>query len=138
MPRTDPPVSAAGAGKHVPAEWQAAIGGEVCPRAQGSDGRGYVGPGISTPWALAQPVPGPAVLSRFVLELVAHTHDLAVSTDKRQPLDQRLAQAAHQVAGGLVPPAPRGTDGSFADPVPAPSGADAYVCLAAFLGRVPR
>jgi uncharacterized protein (TIGR03086 family) len=90
---------------------------------------------VRAPWGL---LPGPAVLSGFVLELVAHTHDLAVSTDHRHPLDQRLAEAAHRVAQRLVPPALRGAGGAFADPVPAPSGADAYTRLAAFLGRAPR
>jgi uncharacterized protein (TIGR03086 family) len=90
---------------------------------------------VRAPWGL---LPGRAVLSAFVLELVAHTHDLAVSTDQRQPLDQRLAEAPHRVAERLVPPALRGTGGAFAGPVPAPPGADAYGRLAAFLGRVPR
>jgi hypothetical protein len=88
-------------------------------------------------WA-SRCLPGQAVLSGFVLELVAHTHDLAVSTDQRQPLDQRLAEAAHRMAERLVPPALRGTGGAFAGPVPAPPSADAYGRLAAFLGRVPR
>ena len=87
------------------------------------------------PWGL---LPGPVALSGFVLELVAHSHDLAVATDQREPLDQRLAEAAYRVAERLVPPALRGTGGAFAAPVPAPSGADAYVRLAAFLGRAPR
>jgi uncharacterized protein (TIGR03086 family) len=89
---------------------------------------------VRAPWGL---LPGPAVLSGFVLELVAHTHDLAVGTDQPDMLDQRLAGAAHRVAERLVPPGLRGT-GAFADPRPAPSGADAYVRLAAFLGRAPR
>jgi hypothetical protein len=41
------------------------------------------------------------------------------------------------VAQRLVPASLRGGGGAFADPVPAPPGADAYGRLAAFLGRRP-
>ncbi|MGY1637165.1 hypothetical protein ACI78V_10990 [Geodermatophilus sp. SYSU D00742] len=40
-----------------------------------------------------------------------------------------------RVAEQPVPPPLRGTRGSFAAPVPTPSGADAFVRLAAVLGR---
>jgi uncharacterized protein (TIGR03086 family) len=90
---------------------------------------------VGAPWGR---LPGPAALSGFVLELVAHTHDLAVATDQREPLDQRLAAAAHRVAERLVPPSLRATGDAFAEPVPAPPGADAYGRLAAYLGRAPR
>jgi uncharacterized protein (TIGR03086 family) len=83
-------------------------------------------------------LPGPAGMSGFVLELVAHTHDLAVSTGNLSALDQRLASAALRTAERLVPAALRGNGGAFADPVAAPSGAGAYDLLAAFLGRAPR
>jgi uncharacterized protein (TIGR03086 family) len=90
---------------------------------------------VAAPWGL---LPGPAALSGFVLELVAHTHDLAVSTDSLEPLDQRLAAAALRVAERLVPATLRGDGSSFAEPVPAPPAADAYARLSAFLGRAPR
>jgi uncharacterized protein (TIGR03086 family) len=90
---------------------------------------------VRAPWGL---VPGPVALSGFLLEIVAHTHDVAVSTGQRQPLDPRLAEAAHRAAQRLVPPELRGSGEAFADPVPAPPNADAYVRLAAFLGRAPR
>lgn len=90
---------------------------------------------VETPWGL---LPGPAALSGFLLEVVAHTHDLAVSTGQREPLDPRLAEAAQRAAARLVPPELRGNGAAFADPVPAPGDADAYVRLAAYLGRVPR
>jgi uncharacterized protein (TIGR03086 family) len=89
---------------------------------------------VPVPWGL---LPGPAALSGFVLELVAHTHDLAVATDQGDPLDPRLAEAAQRIAERLAPPALRISGGSFADPVPAPANADAYERLAAFLGRAP-
>ncbi len=90
---------------------------------------------VAAPWGL---LPGPVALSGFLLEVVAHTHDLAVSTGQRQPLDPRLAEAAQRAAARLVPPALRGGGAAFADPVPSAPGADAYVRLAAYLGRVPR
>jgi uncharacterized protein (TIGR03086 family) len=90
---------------------------------------------VGAPWGR---LPGPAALSGFVLELVAHTHDLALATEQREPLDQPLADAAHRVAERLAPPALRGTGKAFAAPVPAPPGADAYARLAAYLGRAPR
>jgi uncharacterized protein (TIGR03086 family) len=90
---------------------------------------------VPVPWGV---VPGPVGLSGFVLELVAHTHDLAVSTGLEEVLDDRLATAALQIAERLVPAALRGHDSSFAAPAPAPSTADAHARLAAFLGRSPR
>jgi hypothetical protein len=89
---------------------------------------------VRAPWGL---VPGPVARSGFVLELVAHASDLAVATGNRPQLDPRLADAAHRVAQRLVPASLRGGGGAFADPVPAPPGADAYGRLAAFLGRRP-
>jgi uncharacterized protein (TIGR03086 family) len=90
---------------------------------------------VPAPWGL---LPGPVVLSGFVLEVVAHTADLAVSTGSPEPLDPRLATAALRVAERLAPAALRSGGRAFADPVPAPPGADAYGRLAAFLGRTPR
>jgi uncharacterized protein (TIGR03086 family) len=98
-------------------------------------------------WAAAEPadVPGPwgvlprpVVLSGFVLELVAHAHDLAVSTGHPDPLDPRLATEALRIAERLLPAGLRGVGGAFADPVPPPPDAADYDRLAAFLGRPPR
>ena len=77
-------------------------------------------------------------LSGFVLELVAHTHDLAVSIERTELLDDRLAEAALRIAERLVPPELRTGSEAFAAPVPASSTTDAYGRLAAFLGRSPR
>jgi uncharacterized protein (TIGR03086 family) len=90
---------------------------------------------VPVPWGL---LPGPAGASGFVLELVAHTGDLAVSTGYPEPLDERLATAALRIAERLVPASLRGSGSAFADPVPPPSGADACARLAAYLGRAPR
>jgi uncharacterized protein (TIGR03086 family) len=89
---------------------------------------------VAAPWGL---LPGPVALSGFVMELVAHTHDLAVSTGQREPLDQRLATAALRVAERLAPAPLRSGGSPFAAPVPAAADADAYGRLSAFLGRAP-
>jgi uncharacterized protein (TIGR03086 family) len=90
---------------------------------------------VAAPWGV---LPAPVALSGFVFELIAHTHDLWVSTGRPEPLDERLAIAALRIAERLVPASLRGPGAAFADPVPAPSSADAYARLAAFLGRAPR
>jgi uncharacterized protein (TIGR03086 family) len=90
---------------------------------------------VAVPWGL---VPGHVALSGFVLELVAHTHDLAVALGRADVLDPGLAGAALRIAERLAPATLRGEDGPFAAPVPVPSTADAAVRLAAFLGRPSR
>jgi uncharacterized protein (TIGR03086 family) len=91
------------------------------------------GPGdVRVPWGL---VPAPVALSGFVLEIVAHTHDLAVATGATEPLDDRLGQAALRIAERLVPAGLRSGGSAFADPVAVAATAGAYERLAAFLGR---
>ncbi|PRY49600.1 uncharacterized protein (TIGR03086 family) [Geodermatophilus tzadiensis] len=90
---------------------------------------------VVAPWGM---LPGPVGLSGFVLELVVHTHDLALSTDYPDPLDQRLATAALRITERLLPTTLRGTGSAFAAPQAVPDGADAYARLSAFLGRAPR
>jgi uncharacterized protein (TIGR03086 family) len=87
---------------------------------------------VRVPWGL---VPAPVALSGFVLELVAHAHDLAVVVGRRELLDERLGEAALRIAERLVPAAVRVEGSAFGAPVPAPATADAYVRLSAFLGR---
>ena len=87
---------------------------------------------VPAPWG---PVPGPVALSGFVLELVAHTHDLAVSLGRTDVLDRRLGGAALRIAERLVPAGLRRGSQAYAEPVPAPPSADGYVRLAALLGR---
>lgn len=87
---------------------------------------------VAVPWGQ---VPAPVALSGFLLEVVAHTHDLAVALGRTAPLDARLAEVSLGVAERLVPAGLRGEGGPFADPVPAPPSADASGRLAAFLGR---
>jgi uncharacterized protein (TIGR03086 family) len=90
---------------------------------------------VPVPWGV---LPGPVGASGFVLELVAHTHDLAVSTGYPEPLDDRLATAALRVAERLIPAGQRGSGAAFADPLRPPSGAGVHADLAAYLGRAPR
>jgi uncharacterized protein (TIGR03086 family) len=87
---------------------------------------------VGAPWGL---LPGPVALSGFVLELVAHTHDLAAATGRGGPLDERLATAALRIAERLVPPILREGGRSFAAPVPPPADADAGTRLSGYLGR---
>lgn len=92
---------------------------------------------VAVPWGQ---VPAPVALSGFLLEVVAHTHDLAVALGRREPLDPRLAEAALRIAERLLPAGLRTGSEAFAVPVPVPvpSTADGVVRLAAFLGRPPR
>jgi uncharacterized protein (TIGR03086 family) len=80
-------------------------------------------------------VPSLVALSGFVLELVAHAWDLAVSIHARSPLDPRLATAALRIATRLVPVELRDDGSGFGPPVPVPAGADPGTQLAAYLGR---
>jgi uncharacterized protein (TIGR03086 family) len=90
---------------------------------------------VRAPWGL---VPAPVALSGFVLELVAHTHDLASSLGRAEALDERLGEEALRIAERLVPGGLRGEDSAFAAPVDVPPSAPAYARLAGFLGRAPR
>lgn len=90
---------------------------------------------VRAPWGL---VPAPVALSGFVLELAAHTHDLAVALDRRGPLDAELATAALRIAERLVPAELRTGSDAYADPVAVPPGTDVHGRLAAFLGRAVR
>jgi uncharacterized protein (TIGR03086 family) len=90
---------------------------------------------VAAPWGV---LPAPVALSGLVLELVAHTHDLAVSTGRVDLLDDRLATAALRLAERLLPATLRAAGTAVADPLPAPPDADGYGRLSAFLGRAPR
>ena len=78
------------------------------------------------------------MLSGLVLELVAHAHDLAVSTDHRQRLDRRVAESAHPGGRAARPARTPGSGGAFVAPVPAPPDATAHTRLAVFPGRASR
>lgn len=83
-------------------------------------------------------VPGPVGRNIHLLELVAHTWDLAHATGQLDRLDPELADAAHGVASLAVPAQVRNQRGDpFAPERSAGSGAGAYERMAAFLGRTP-
>jgi uncharacterized protein (TIGR03086 family) len=90
---------------------------------------------VRVPWGL---VPAPVALAGFVLELVAHTHDVAGSIGRTELLDDRLGTAALGIAERLLPAALRSDGAAFAGPVPVPPTAGVYARLAAFLGREQR
>jgi uncharacterized protein (TIGR03086 family) len=87
---------------------------------------------LEVAWGL---LPAPVVLSGFILEVIAHAHDLAVATGHRPALDDGLAVPALRIAERLVPASLRGRGSAFAGPVPVPDDADDWTRLAAFLGR---
>jgi uncharacterized protein (TIGR03086 family) len=89
-------------------------------------------------WALPfAEVPGPVGRNIHLLELVAHTWDIAHATGQLDRLDPELADAAHGVATMAVPNA-RSTQGHpFGPEREAPDDAGPYERVAAFLGRTP-
>ena len=89
---------------------------------------------VRVPWGL---VPTPVALAGFVLEVVAHTHDVAAGIGRTDLLDERLGNAALGIAERFLPAALRGSGAVFAEPVAVPATAGSYERLAAFLGRAP-
>lgn len=86
----------------------------------------------AVPWG---EVPGREVVGAEVQETVMHAWDLARAVGATDRLDQRLAEAVLPFAREILPPGRRGGPVPFAPVRPAPEGADAYVRLAAWLGR---
>ena len=60
---------------------------------------------VRVPWGL---VPTQVALAGFVLEVVAHTHDVAAGIGLPELLDERLGNAALGIAERFLPAAPRG------------------------------
>ncbi|WP_372408556.1 TIGR03086 family metal-binding protein [Streptomyces luteireticuli] len=88
---------------------------------------------LTMPWGA---MPGRAYLfSGCVLEMAAHAWDLSQALGSPFPLDQELAECALEWAHRALPAERRGEGVPFAPVRPAPEGADAYVRLAAWLGR---
>jgi uncharacterized protein (TIGR03086 family) len=90
---------------------------------------------VRVPWGL---VPAPVALGGFVLEIVAHAHDVAQGIGRTDLLDERLAGAALGIAERLLPADLRGDGAAFDAPMPVPANAGVHERLAAFLGRAPR
>ncbi|GCB45863.1 TIGR03086 family metal-binding protein [Streptomyces sp. NL15-2K] len=82
-------------------------------------------------------LPGRIALSGYVLETVAHTWDLREALGRPSELDPDLAEFALTVAHRLLPDERRGDGVPFDSARPVPEEADAYVRLAAWLGREP-
>ncbi len=89
-------------------------------------------------WALPfAEVPGPVGRNIHLLELVAHTWDVARATGQLDRLDPELADAAHGVATMAVPQARSEEGHPFGPEREAADGAGPYDRMAAFLGRTP-
>ncbi|MER6066234.1 TIGR03086 family metal-binding protein [Streptomyces sp. NPDC001792] len=90
---------------------------------------------VRVPWG---EVPGHGALSGYVMELVTHTWDLAEALGQPLELDPELAEFALATARKVLPDSrPRDAETPFAARREAPTGADAYLELAAWLGRTP-
>jgi uncharacterized protein (TIGR03086 family) len=89
---------------------------------------------VTVPWGT---FPGAIALGGFLMEIVVHTWDLADAISYRQPLDPALAEAALAVAHLALPAERRGEGVPFEPPVPVDEEADAYLRLAAWVGRQP-
>lgn len=88
---------------------------------------------VTVPWGT---MPGRIVLAGYLMELAAHTWDLARALGRgTDGLDQELAESALRAAQQALPAERRGEGVPF-DPVrEAPEGTDGYGRLAAWLGR---
>lgn len=86
----------------------------------------------TVPWG---EVPGRGVVGAEVQETVMHAWDLARAVGATDRLDEGLALAVLPFAQEVLPPERRGGPTPFAPVRPAPEGADAYIRLAAWLGR---
>ncbi|MFJ9631215.1 TIGR03086 family metal-binding protein [Streptomyces sp. NPDC101175] len=89
---------------------------------------------VRVPWGEA---PGRAALSGYVMEKVTHTWDLSEALGRPLELDPELAEFALAVARRVLPDEQRDTDTPFDTAQPVPEKSDAYVRLAAWLGRKP-
>ncbi|EFF91951.1 conserved hypothetical protein [Streptomyces sp. e14] len=87
---------------------------------------------VEVPWGL---VPGRIALSGYVMEVVTHTWDIAQVIDPAAELDERLSQAALDIAQKVLPPEPRGGEVPFGEVRPVPDDADVHTRLAGWLGR---
>jgi uncharacterized protein (TIGR03086 family) len=86
---------------------------------------------VTVPWGT---MPGRFAVAGSVMEVVAHSWDLAQALGRQDLLDPALAGFALAVARQAVPEE-RGEGVPFGPPLPAPEGADDYGRLAAWLGR---
>jgi uncharacterized protein (TIGR03086 family) len=79
--------------------------------------------------------PGAVIAQIYLMELTAHTWDLAAATGQVASLNDDLAAASLPVAHGMLSPDYRGGGIPFEAVVSVPDDASAYDRLAGFLGR---
>ncbi len=89
---------------------------------------------LKLPW---MSMTGRAALSTYVMEVAAHSWDLATATGQPSEGDPELAVICLAIAEEALAPFGRGGDVPFEAAVEPPAGAGPYARLAAFLGRTP-
>ena len=98
-----------------------------------------LGATVAMPWG--ETYTGAVLVDMYLAELTAHTWDLAFATAQVERLEPTLAGPALEGARAMMKPEYRnlmGEGNPYASEVPAPDGATAWDCLAAFMGRNPR
>jgi uncharacterized protein (TIGR03086 family) len=94
---------------------------------------------IRMPWG--EVYTGGTLVDMYLAELATHTWDMAVATDQVGRLDVGLAEPSLAAARAMLKPGYRNmlaAGSPFGSEVPAPGDANAWECLAAFMGREPR
>jgi uncharacterized protein (TIGR03086 family) len=89
---------------------------------------------IVVPWGS---YPGTAMVDMYMIELVAHSWDLATAIGATGGLDDGLAAVALEVAGQIIPPDFRGGEMPFGPVVAVADDAAPYARFAGFMGRRP-
>ena len=94
---------------------------------------------FTMPWG--EEYTGTALVDMYITELATHAWDLARATGQLDRLDPFLAVPALEGARVMIKPEYRDMverGAPFGAELPAPPAADAWECLAAFMGRDPR
>ncbi|MEU2875587.1 TIGR03086 family metal-binding protein [Streptomyces sp. NPDC007070] len=123
---------AAAAGRIADTDWGGAFGPAHRRLAAAWADEAKLDREVEVPWGL---VPGRIALSGYVMEVVTHTWDIAQVIDPAAELDERLSQAALDIAQKVLPPEPRGGEVPFGEVRPVPDDADVHTRLAGWLGR---
>ncbi|NNH74797.1 TIGR03086 family protein [Nocardia uniformis] len=89
---------------------------------------------VTLPWAT---LPGRVALDAYTHEFTAHAWDLAHATGRLSELDPDLAVRALDAFPKFAPPETRSGQGPFGPAIAVSADADAYIRLAAYLGRRP-
>ncbi|NMO36254.1 TIGR03086 family protein [Streptomyces sp. GMY01] len=123
---------AAAAGRIADTDWGGAVGRAHRRLAAAWADEAKLDREVEVPWGL---VPGRIALSGYVMEVVTHTWDIAQVIDPAAELEERLSQAALDIAQKVLPPEPRGGEVPFGEVRPVPDDADVHTRLAGWLGR---